>query len=121
MESEVHSYGGDTWSHADFRMWYNLDASFPEPATYFDVRTHLNDLMAPPRVTFDDKENDAFIVWIVSNCNAFNGREVFMRELMSRINVHSYGNCLQNKQTHTMEHMKGKFILLALRRFIYKK
>ena len=21
MESEVHSYGGDTWSQADFRMW----------------------------------------------------------------------------------------------------
>ena len=108
MESEVHSFGGDTWSNADFRMWYNLDKSFPEPATYFDVGIHLSDLMAPQRVAYDDKESEASIVWIVSNCNAFNGREVFMRELMARINVHSYGNCLKNKHTHTMEHMKGK-------------
>ena len=64
--------------------------------------------MAPQRVAYDDKESEASIVWIVSNCNAFNGREVFMRELMARINVHSYGNCLKNKHTHTMEHMKGK-------------
>ena len=36
MESEVHSFGGDTWSNADFRMWYNLDESFPEPAHSFE-------------------------------------------------------------------------------------
>ena len=107
MESEVHSFGGDTWSNADFRMWYNLDASFPEPATYFDTRVHLNDLMSAPLVDFDNKEHDASIVWIVSNCNAFNGREVFMKKLMERMSVHSYGNCLKNKHTHTSEHMKG--------------
>ena len=38
---------------------------------------------------------------------------------MSRTNVNSYGNCLQNEQTHTMENMKGNFNLLALRRFNY--
>jgi len=107
MESEVHSFGGDTWSNADFRMWYNLDASFPEPATYFDTRVHLNDLMSAPIVDFDNKEQEASIVWIVSNCNAFNGREVFMKKLMDRMSVHSYGNCLKNKNTHTSEHMKG--------------
>ena len=30
MESEPHSGGGETWLNADFRMWYNLDLSFPE-------------------------------------------------------------------------------------------
>jgi len=107
MESEPHSSGGETWSNADFRMWYNLDASFPEPATYFDTRVHLNDLMSAPIVDFDNKEQEASIVWIVSNCNAFNGREVFMKKLMDRMSVHSYGNCLKNKNTHTSEHMKG--------------
>lgn len=73
LESEVHSYGGDTWNRADFRMYYSLDKSFPEPATYFDVKVHLADLLTPPKVTFANKITDAPIVWIVSNCNAFNG------------------------------------------------
>ncbi len=29
MESEPHSVGGESWDNADFRMWYNLDLSFP--------------------------------------------------------------------------------------------
>lgn len=77
LESEVHSYGGDTWQNADFRMFYNLDKSFPEPATYFDVKMHLADLLSPPKVTFDKKENKVPIVWVVSNCNAYNGNLKF--------------------------------------------
>ena len=73
MESEVHSYGGQSWDLADFRMYYNLDKSFPEPATYFDVRLHLADLLSPPKVSFDEKIKDAPITWVVSNCNAYNG------------------------------------------------
>jgi len=85
MESEIHSYGGETWKNADFRMYYHLDKSFPEPATYFDVRMHLADLLSPVRVDFDNKENSAPIVWVVSNCNAHNGRQKFMKDLMTFI------------------------------------
>jgi hypothetical protein len=54
MESEWHS-NGDSWHHADFRMWYNLNESFPEPATYFDARTFLVDLLTPPLVEHAQK------------------------------------------------------------------
>jgi hypothetical protein len=108
MESEPHSNGGETWSNADFRMWYNLDASFPEPATYFDVRGFLPDLLAPPRVEYEQKEQGAHLAWILSNCHAFNGREAFVEKLMKKIGVDSYGGCLRNKNTHTSSRMTGK-------------
>lgn len=118
MESEVHSYGGQSWDLADFRMYYNLDKSFPEPATYFDVRLHLADLLSPPKVSFDEKIKDAPITWVVSNCNAYNGREKFMKELMDKIKVDSYGGCLRNKFNHPSEHMKGNIELFASYKFV---
>jgi hypothetical protein len=118
MESEVHSFGGDTWSRADFKMWYHLDLSWPEPATYFDTRMHLSDLLAPPRVPFEQKQNSTPIVWVVSNCNAYNGRERFMRKLMSYIGVDSYGGCMKNKFTHPNEHMRGNVELYAKYKFV---
>lgn len=105
MESEPHSGGHDTWHSADFFMWYNLDMSFPEPATYFDVHTFLPDLLAPPVLEFEKKsEGDlANLAWVLSNCNAFNRREAFVKKLMSLMNVDSYGFCLRNKDTHTSQ------------------
>jgi hypothetical protein len=99
-------------------MWYDLDKSFPEPATYFDVKMHLADLLSPPRVEFDDKENSSSIVWIVSNCNAFNGRERYMKKLMDGISVDSYGFCLKNKNSHPAEHMKGNIELYSRYKFV---
>jgi hypothetical protein len=118
MESEVHSFGGDTWSRADFKMWYHLDLSWPEPATYFDTRMHLSDLLAPPRVPFEQKENSSPIVWVVSNCNAYNGRERFMRKLMSYVGVDSYGGCMKNKFSHPSRHMRGNVQLYAKYKFV---
>ena len=69
MESEVHSSTGDGWARYDFKMTYNLDDSYPEPATYFDVNPYLIDLLKPPSVSFENKEKNADIVWIISNCN----------------------------------------------------
>jgi hypothetical protein len=57
LESEVHSFGGQSWAQADFRMYYSLDKSFPEPATYFDTRAHLVDLLAPSAVPFAKKNS----------------------------------------------------------------
>jgi hypothetical protein len=107
MESEPHSGGGESWTNADFRMWYNLDLSYPEPATYFDVKDYLPDLLAPPRVDFDKKETSAPLVWILSNCNAFNSREKFVEKLMSLTKVDSFGGCLNNNRARGAGRMTG--------------
>jgi len=101
--------GGNTWINADFKMWYNLDKSFPAPATYFDMNSHLPDLIQPPKVAFEDKKNSAPIVWVLSNCGAFNGREKFVEKLMQYVAVHSYGNCLNNRNAsaHLKQRMNG--------------
>ena len=69
MESEVHSSTGAGWARYDFKMTYNLDDSYPEPATYFDVNPYLVDLLKPPSISFDKKEQQADVVWIISNCH----------------------------------------------------
>jgi hypothetical protein len=118
IESEVNSIGGNTWYKADFRMWYNLDLSFPEPVTYFDIRSHLIDLLSPPLVEFNQKTFDAPVVWVISNCYAHNGRQVFMKHLMSKIKVDSFGACLQNKKSHTPERMKNNIALYSKYLFV---
>jgi hypothetical protein len=72
MESEVHSSTGAGWKKYNFKMSYNLDDSYPEPATYFDTNTYITDLLKPPIVPFEEKEKEADIVWIISNCNVRN-------------------------------------------------
>jgi hypothetical protein len=69
MESEVHSSTGSAWSRFHFMMSYNLNDSYPEPATYFDMNIHLVDLLTPPSVPFENKETSADVVWIISNCH----------------------------------------------------
>ncbi|CAF1083940.1 unnamed protein product [Adineta ricciae] len=99
LESEVHSSGGRDWHEIDFPMWYNLARSYPEPATYFDVKLYLDKLFAPVRVPFAAKSTSAPIVWIISNCNAYNGRQTLVQQLMTYIRVDSYGSCLNNAQS----------------------
>jgi hypothetical protein len=118
MESEPHSGGGESWMNADFRMWYNLDLSYPEPATYFDMKTFLPDLLSKPSVEFENKETSAPLVWVLSNCAAFNGRESYIRKLMKLINVDSYGGCLKNKNTHTGVRMMGNIELYSKYKFV---
>jgi hypothetical protein len=67
LESEVHSSGGRDWHEIDFPMWYNLERSYPEPATYFDLKSYLDKLFAPIRVPFSKKATSAPIIWIISN------------------------------------------------------
>ncbi len=118
MESEPHSGGGDTWHLADFCMWYNLKLSYPAPATYFDVKFFLPKLLAPPLVKFKDKEQSAPVVWVLSNCNAYNAREKFVQRLMQLIKVDSYGNCMRNKRGHTSARMQGNIELYAKYKFV---
>ncbi|CAF0764717.1 unnamed protein product [Adineta ricciae] len=118
MESEAHSSTGDAWANYNFRMSYNLDDSYPEPATYFDVNIHIIDLLTPPVVKFEKKETRADVVWIISNCDAHNGRQGFIEQLMKEIKIDSYGLCLNNRQgygdrmTDNVEaYMKYKFVI----------
>lgn len=67
LESEVHSSGGHDWHEIDFPMWYNLERSYPEPATYFDLNIYLENLFSPVRVSFEKKTKTAPIVWVISN------------------------------------------------------
>ncbi|CAF1440049.1 unnamed protein product [Rotaria sordida] len=97
MESEVHSGTGDGWARFNFKMTYNLDDSYPEPATYFDMNSYLIDLLTPSIISFENKEKRADIVWIISNCHAHNGREGFIERLMTEIKIDSYGACLNNR------------------------
>ncbi|UJR27602.1 hypothetical protein I4U23_008883 [Adineta vaga] len=99
LESEVHSSGGRDWHEIDFPMWYNLERSYPEPATYFDIKAYLDKLFAPVRVPFSKKTTSAPIVWIISNCNAYNGRQILVQQLMTHIRIDSYGSCLNNAQS----------------------
>ncbi|CAF1140005.1 unnamed protein product [Adineta steineri] len=96
LESEVHSSGGRDWHEIDFPMWYNLERSYPEPATYFDIKSYLDKLFAPVRVPFSKKTTSAPIIWIISNCNAYNGRQTLVQQLMTYIRIDSYGGCLNN-------------------------
>jgi hypothetical protein len=68
LESEVNSINrGTDWNKIDFPMWYNLERSYPFPATYFDIKNYLNHLFAPIRVPFLEKVTTASIIWIISN------------------------------------------------------
>lgn len=67
LESEVHSRVHRTWTDIDFPMWYNLARSYPEPATYFDVKIYLDALFTHVKVPFSKKKTSASIVWIASN------------------------------------------------------
>ncbi|CAF2980115.1 unnamed protein product [Rotaria sp. Silwood2] len=98
IESEAHSSTGDNWAKYNFKMTYNLDDSYPEPATYFDANLHIIDLLKPPSIPFEEKEKQADIVWIISNCNAHNSREGFVQRLMQEIKIDSYGTCLNNRK-----------------------
>lgn len=67
LESEVNTYHGNFWHNIDFPMWYNLERSYPEPITYFDLSIYLNELFTPIQVPFSEKIKTVSIVWISTN------------------------------------------------------
>lgn len=69
LESEAHSSTGNTWAKYNFKMYYNLDDSYPEPATYFSTAIHAIDLLRPVMVPFEEKEQEADVIWLISNCD----------------------------------------------------
>ncbi|CAF3750420.1 unnamed protein product [Rotaria sp. Silwood1] len=119
LESEVHSSNGQYWHKIDFPMWYNLERSYPAPATYFDLQIYLDQLFAPVNIPFSKKTTTAPIVWIITNCNSYNGRQVFIRELMKYIRIDSYGKCLNNiKSNNIQARRQSNSILYSSYKFI---
>lgn len=81
----------------DYRIWPDHPLGPADiPAVYmfnptmpgFDI-----DFREPPKMP---KRSDALMTAFISNCANLNGRLDVMKELMKRIGVHSYGNCLHN-------------------------
>ena len=67
LESEVYSFGGENWHKIDFPMWYNLEHSYPEPTTYFNLKRYLDQLFALIKIPFLQKTTTAPVVWMISN------------------------------------------------------
>ncbi|CAF1352470.1 unnamed protein product, partial [Adineta steineri] len=119
LESEVHSSNGEHWHKIDFPMWYNLQRSYPEPATYFDLKTYLPQLFAPVYIPFINITTTAPIVWIISNCQAYNARQVFIEKLMTYIRIDSYGKCLNNiKLSNIQKRQQINSILYSTYKFV---
>ncbi|KAF9285148.1 hypothetical protein BGZ88_009645 [Linnemannia elongata] len=61
----------------------------------------IDSILAKPMYTIQEKNafrtNSAPIAWIVSNCNARNGRHYYVEQLLKYVNVDIYGNCMDNK------------------------
>jgi len=67
LESEIYSQQSSNWDKTDFQMWYNLERSYPEPITYFNLSNYLEQLFSPVQISFSKKTTNAPIIWISSN------------------------------------------------------
>ena len=47
-------------------------------------------------IDFENKRNDTMVAWFENDCNAYNGRQKYLKELFKYMTYHSYGNCLNN-------------------------
>lgn len=77
----------------DIRMYYNRTSEVP----LLTIAAFIDGLFQPVKVKTADKT--PALVYINSNCNAKNGRNDIIKEVMSigDVDVHSYGTCLRNK------------------------
>ena len=86
-------------SKFNFMMSYRFDSHIPNP--YADHQLIDRVLDPIPDAVFNQSlrklENLAPVLWVASNCRSFNGREVYIQELMKYIRVDSYGTCLNTR------------------------
>ncbi|CEP17388.1 hypothetical protein [Parasitella parasitica] len=85
----------DNMRDFDYLASYNFKSTFLfsyfSPAIMDVVNRPL------PRDFMKTKTKSAPILWIARNCRATSGREKYIEKLMEYVDVHSYGNCLNNK------------------------
>lgn len=79
----------------DYLASYNLNSAFL--FSYFSpvIMDVVNRPL--PEDFMETKTKSAPILWIAKNCGATNARQSYIRKLMEYIDVHSYGDCLNNK------------------------
>jgi len=78
----------------DYVASYRHDSDFPMTYEYLSQE---RDVRSPPYVPIDRRVVDAPVVWVASNCEANNKRHAYIQRLMGSVSVHSYGNCLRNR------------------------
>jgi hypothetical protein len=83
----------------DLSMTYRLDSDIP--FLYID-RWKMSEMISSPlpveisRKRSQFRDGKASVLWVGSNCNAFNGRTAYLKELMRHVKVDSLGGCLRN-------------------------
>ncbi|KAI0987505.1 hypothetical protein GJ496_009139 [Pomphorhynchus laevis] len=105
IESPPHAWKRS--EYYDFSITYDWEVSYPFAHTYFsNIDIYLKALLVTPQNTELRKE----IVWLCGNCQPFNKRILFVKELMNYLHVDSYGLCLNN--VGTRRRYKGNSIEL---------
>eukprot|EP01083_Nonionella_stella_P091594 256148_1 len=95
--------GHDTLSNApllsqfNLLMSYHMYADIPIP---WNTQKTLKDLCDLKTIrSFKEKnKTKADVLWIGSNCNAYNGRQLYLKELFKHINADSLGKCLKSDE-----------------------
>ena len=77
-----------------------FDLTIGQPASIFDLHKPIDTL--PPYESYSyaeapAKTASAPIAMMISNCNAGNDRNSYIKELSQHVDVHSYGSCMHNK------------------------
>ena len=85
----------------NLRMTYHFSADIPIPWITRSVIEALFDL--EPIRSFQEKDdNPSALCWIGSNCDAHNGRQLYLKELFKHIHTDSFGECLRSKTNHVV-------------------
>ncbi|CAO3644131.1 unnamed protein product [Mucor hiemalis] len=79
----------------DYLASYNFKSTFLFSYLSPDIMDVVNRPL--PQDFMKTKTNKAPILWIAKNCAATNGRQEYIKKLMEYIDVHSYGECLNNR------------------------
>ncbi len=89
----------DQMRQFDFVSSYRLDSDVPTP--YISSKSLLDSISAP--LTLEDfhrrhsiNRGQSPVLWVASNCGAYNGREKYVKELAKHVPVDMLGNCLRS-------------------------
>eukprot|EP01084_Bolivina_argentea_P042109 77690_1 len=79
-------------SYFNILMSYKLTADISIP--YLSLNSFKTFIFKNNIHSFKEKDTTADVLWIGSNCMAYNGREKYLAELFKYIDIHSLGSCL---------------------------
>lgn len=107
VEAPSHTHTWGFWprrvllEQVDVMSTYRLDSDVPRPYFPFSGDAVKQGLFDPP-VPFAERRSDALVAWVAANCQQESvGRTEAVLQLMQHLEVHSYGNCLHNKDWPT--------------------